>query len=351
MVQTVGYDKFVFPLKLNDMGMDDTSQQKIVEPRQKHIATLVLVIIVALLFWANFLAGIVAAIVLPFHFYYYLRARPKTKADALNEKELEIQRAVMRPYIKHIVLVVLGVLVLNIIIYALTKNSGFIFIFDFVALFSAVVVASSLYRKQRRGKDTENMVAVSREMGFAFSPVGDISTLHERLLVLGQEPEKSRITNVFSGTLEGYPTRIFDFYYVWLKKAAYTATLLEITNSRKCPKMLIVSKKDDFGDTFTPSSIFPCVVVKLEGNFSDYFSLFVESGAEDEIRQILTPDLMVVLIDTMSDLSFMFFDDKLYVVLTNNSEHGFLKDDFVNQMNKAKFVMTKWSPTLMRMGL
>lgn len=330
--------------------MNNSKRLRIVTPKQKLAAILILILIIVLLFWANFLAGIIAAIILPVHFFFHLRARPETSTDVLREKELEIQRTVMRPYIKPISLIILGVVVLNITFYTLTKNSGLLFVIDFILLFLGIIIVGNIYGKRRRKMDVEDMTVVSREMGFVYSPVGDISTIHERFLALAQEPEKSQSTNVFSGIIEEYPTKIFDFYYVWMKKAAYTTTVLEITNSRKCPKMLIISKNDEFGDTFSPSKIFPCVSVELEGNFSDYFSLFVEPGAEDEIRQILTPDLMAELIDNMPNLSFMFFDHQIYVVMTNNSNHNFLKDNLVNQVNKVRFIITKWSPSLARMN-
>ncbi len=276
-------------------------------------------------------------------YYNILKHKPKTREDILYEQEMQVQRNLFRPYLKQFISAFFILGIGNVVLYVATKKLGFLFALDMVSIFLFFIFLSRI--RSNTGKESRETVA--GEMGFVFSQTGDVSSVHKKLQSLGQD---SHITNVFSGTMEGYPVRMFDFYYKWMKGAAYEITLLEITNDRKCPDMLIISKGDAFGETFDTAHVFPGVTVHLEGNFSDYFSLFVENGAEDEIRQFLAPDLMAILIDTMPDLSFMFFDNKIYVVLSNNSEHGFLKSNFVEQVNKARFIITKWSLTLSKIS-
>ncbi|MBP9752037.1 MAG: hypothetical protein KBD19_04215 [Candidatus Moranbacteria bacterium] len=277
-------------------------------------------------------------------YYNVLKYRPKTKGDILHEQEMRLQRNLFRPYLKKVIYFFLIVGIGNVALYLVTREPGLLGALGMVIF----VLFLLFFSRIRNNASKESRQLVASEMGFAFSQTDDILSVHEKLRTLGQEP---RITNVFSGIIEGYPVRIFDFYYKWMKKASYEATLLEITNSRRCPNMLILSKSDAFGETFDATRFSPGVSVRLEGDFSNHFALFVENYAEDEIRQFLTPDLMVALIDTMPDLSFMFFDDKVYVVLSNKSEHGFLKDHFVEQVNKARFIITKWSLTLSKISL
>jgi len=276
-------------------------------------------------------------------YYNVLKYRPKTQGDILHEQEMHLQRSLFRPYRKWIMYFFLIVGISNAVLYLVTRELGLLGVFDMASIVLLLLFLSRI----RNNAAQESRKSVASEMGFEFSQTGDILSIHEKLRTFGQD---SRITNVFSGVIEGYPVRIFDFSYTWMKKAAYEATLLEITNSRKCPNMFILSKSDAFGETFDSTRFFSGVPVQLEGDFSNYFDLFVENYAEDEIRQFLAPDIMVTLIDTMSDLSFVFFDDKIYVVLSNNSEHGFLKDHFTEQVNKARFIVTKWSLTLSRMN-
>lgn len=276
-------------------------------------------------------------------YYNVLKYRPKTQGDILHEQEMQLQRNLFRLYRRWIIYFFLIIGISNAVLYLVTRKLGLLGVFDMMSIVLLLLFLSRI----RNNAGQESRESVASEMGFEFSQTGDISSVHEKLRTFGQD---SRIGNVFSGVMEGYPVRIFDFSYAWMKKAVYEATLLEITNSKKCPNMFILSKSSAFGETFDATRFFSGVSVQLEGDFSNYFDLFVENYAEDEIRQFLAPDLMAALIDTMSDLSFVFFDDKIYVVLSNNAEHGFLKDHFVEQVNKARFIITKWSLTLSKMN-
>ncbi len=287
--------------------------------------------------------GIIAGSIFSWWLYQNaFRHRRKTHEDILYEQEIEAERNLFRPYFTHWK-VFLGLIVIaNGVLFMVTQTWAPLFILDMIGVISGLLFLV----KVKSDANTNEQETMAHEMGFSFLATGDVSSIPEKLQALGKN---SRIAHVFSGTMEGYSVRIFDFYYQWMKQAAYETTLLEITNIRKCPNMFILSKRSTFGDTFDVTRVFPGVAVRLEGNFSDYFSLFVENSAEDEIRQLLAPDLMAVLIDTMPDLSFMFFENKIYVVLSDNSGHGFLKGHFAEQVNKARFIITKWSLTLSKM--
>lgn len=56
-------------------------------------------------------------------------------------------------------------------------------------------------------------------------------------------------------------------------------------------------------------------VLRLEGNFSDLFELSVPSGYERDALYLLTPDLMVVLLDNVADLDLETVDSTLHVYL------------------------------------
>lgn len=275
-------------------------------------------------------------------YFNVLKYRPKTREDVLYEQNLEVERTLLRPYKKKILYFGALLLFSNIIIFAVTKEFGLLVLLDTLCAVSFLYFSSKL----KNNSDKIDRETIAQEMGFMFTQKGDTSLLHEKLIRFGTDIE---VSNLFAGMVENFSVTIFDFRYRWMKKASYEVTMLEITNIKRCPNMLIVSKDSTFGETLNVENIFPNVTVELEGNFSNYFNLFVESGAEDEIRQFLTPDIMVALIDTMPELNFAFFDDKIYVVLSSNSDHGFLKDDFINQVNKAKFIISKWSLTLSKM--
>lgn len=306
--------------------------------------SLFLVLAVTIAHYRGSMAGIGSGIIFSWWLYRNMfRRQLKTKADVLYEQELKIQQDLFKPYIKYILSFLFITIIGDAVLYLITREAESLIIFDVIL---AILFLVFLYVMRERLGSRDVMATTMNQIGFTLTSDGDVSSVHERIRSLGQDVSMG---NIFSGTIGGFPARTFDFSYEWMKNASYAMTLLEITNSRKCPNMLIISKDDAFGETISLDRIFPGVPVQLEGNFSEHFSLFVEVGAEDEIRQLLPPDLMTVLIDRMPDFSFLFFDNKIYMVISNNSEHGFLKDYFLEQIDKAKFILGKWAVTLSRM--
>lgn len=87
--------------------------------------------------------------------------------------------------------------------------------------------------------------------------------------------------------------------------------------------------------------------IELEGDFRDHFNVYVEEEGEPEVRRILSPDLMVLLIDELSDFSFLFFGNRLYIFL--NSSSGLLGEKYyMKQIGRANLVLSKWSRILER---
>lgn len=274
-------------------------------------------------------------------YFNVLKRGPKTREDILYEEQLELQRKAFNTYKSRIPYDLIVFVFVNLVVYFITRNIVLLIFVDLVFLGAW----SFFISKSKNNSEVKDRITIAQELGLTFSQSGDTLFVHERLQHVGAN---TQISNVFSGKIESLPIAIFDFYYKWMKKTANKVTVLEITNTKNCPNMLIISKSDSFGETIKIENFFQGVKVDLEGNFSEHFDVFVESGAEDEVRQFLTPDMMVVLIDSMPELSFMFFDNKVYVVLST-AAFGFLKNDFVHQVNKVKFIISKWSLTLSKM--
>lgn len=305
------------------------------------IGLLFLVLAVTIAHYKGLLSGIGSGIVFSWWFHRNIvRRRFMTESDVVDAQALAVQQKNFRPYAKYLVLFLLIVVIGDGILYLTMKEPVAIVVFD--SIVSIVFLVFFYALRSRLGRQDTVAEAMS-QAGFTFASGGDVSIIHNRIRSLGQDVS---VGNIFSGNIEGFPARIFDFTYAWENKAGYAMTLLEITNERNCPNMLIISKSDGFGETISPKDIFPGVPIQLEGNFSDYFTVFVEAGAEDEIRQFLPPDLMAVLIDKMPDFSFLFFDNTMYIVISNNSDHGFLSDYFLEQVVKARFIVGKWAVTL-----
>ena len=61
-----------------------------------------------------------------------------------------------------------------------------------------------------------------------------------------------------------------------------------------------------------PASFATSQTIKLEGDFNQYFTLYAPAGYDVDVRYILTPDLMAMLIDGAARYNIEIIDDKLY---------------------------------------
>ena len=307
---------------------------------------LVLIVSVPLVLIAKAAGGTYLALAVSFLIVGWLyknvfKKQRLTQSDRLHEKEMEKVRSDIAPHSSKLVIVLLLLIAISILTFFYSSTGMF-----FIVLFFSILGYLAFFYRFAYGTRKSERRGAAETLGFTFSEKGDANTVHRQLLSLGS---KASVSNVYQGNLEGFPCRIFDFYYVWMKKASYSATILEVTNVQTVPNMLILSKEDSFHETITPSKIFAGVSVDLEGDFSEYFSVFVQADAQNEIRQILTPDHMATLIDSMSTFSFLFFDEKVYIVLTDNSVHGFLKEHFLERFEQSKSIVQKWKFVLERM--
>jgi len=90
---------------------------------------------------------------------------------------------------------------------------------------------------------------------------------------------------------------------------------MRIKLKRHLPNMLLDSKKNNFiNGKFSnlPQLFDKSQVVKLEGDFNNYFTLYLPKGYEKDAFYILTPDVMVALIDHGAHFDMEVVDDMLY---------------------------------------
>jgi len=58
---------------------------------------------------------------------------------------------------------------------------------------------------------------------------------------------------------------------------------------------------------------------KLEGDFSTYFSVYADTLSTDQVREVLTPDVMAILIDEYAGTSIEFSEKGLFILNTKLS--------------------------------
>lgn len=109
---------------------------------------------------------------------------------------------------------------------------------------------------------------------------------------------------VGSGDNQTLTSRYFGFISIALNKKLPHIVLDTTAQSIKLPGV----KLSSFGVPFAKDQ-----VLKLEGDFNDYFTLYVPTGYEADALYIFTPDLMARFIDNAGTYSAEIIDDRLYI--------------------------------------
>lgn len=279
-------------------------------------------------------------------FAYYKRGLARKYAKILEEKGLN--KIYIPEYGKNEKIFIFGFfsfsLGLSLFLFYYFNDLRFVsFILLIFTVFLYLLDAGKRRRIFIEGERNE-FLAIKEKFGLDFKEKEDVLSIHDKFRLIGDE---LKMTNVISGALSGFFVRIFDLNFKWMKNASYGATFLELSLPRDVPDMLIISKKGEFAGVIDAKKFFAGRSIELEGDFRDHFNVYVEEEGEPEVRRILSPDLMVLLIDELSDFSFLFFGNRLYIFL--NSSSGLLGEKYyMKQIGRANLVLSKWSRILER---
>jgi hypothetical protein len=99
---------------------------------------------------------------------------------------------------------------------------------------------------------------------------------------------------------------------------------------RHVPHMLLDSRRNNmriFGKDVAsnlPSTFSKSQVVRLEGNFNEYFTLYAPKEYERDAYYIFTPDLMALLIDNSHNYDAEVIDNKLYFYVQSAGRQHYL---------------------------
>lgn len=132
--------------------------------------------------------------------------------------------------------------------------------------------------------------------------------------------QKSTILDLISNTGE-YPFEIGSYSYETSSgksKIIHKYSFMSIPLDRHLPHMVLDTTADDtkffgvrqsnLGMSFTEDQ-----VLRLEGNFNDYFTLYAPKEYETDALYVFTPDLMARLIDEASSFNAEIIDNDLYI--------------------------------------
>ncbi len=197
----------------------------------------------------------------------------------------------------------------------------------------------------------EFLLRIAAALHYEYKGHGDPSTLSGKIFQIG---EQQSMTDVLVGVCENFPLRLFTYRFTIREKVVedgkrrdrmhpFVYSFFEIEFPSDLPSVAIVSKNIDRNHILSALALEE--TVRLEGSFNDSFYTYVEKGKQMEIRQILTPDVMVHLMDTTLTYSFFFSGKKLYICMSPLKS----KDEYLQADEKMKYFVSKWSPQLIRM--
>ena len=156
-----------------------------------------------------------------------------------------------------------------------------------------------------------------------FTPVEDISmdTVSGALFSFGHD---KYFAHASEGTYEGIPVRLYHYNTTIgseKQQQELAFTVCEFTYLYHLPHISL-SKKDksinSFGVAIEESHI-PALAnsapLKLEGDFNQFFVVATDEGFEVIALEVLTPDVMAILIDQKDRIDLESYGTKLYVYL------------------------------------
>ena len=177
----------------------------------------------------------------------------------------------------------------------------------FFALVTCIIFGyTAVYNKMKK----EFFKQFGTSIGFTFTDSIDVDSVQGKLFGIGRD---RLISDVLTGTYQDISVRIFCYQFtIGGGKSSQTVynTVFEATFNSSMPDLLVSSQSQIqfLDDCFNDEE-----VLKLEGDFNKYFKVRAPKGFEVEAYQILSPDIMVDLIDKARNLNFEFNKNKVYI--------------------------------------
>ncbi len=222
---------------------------------------------------------------------------------------------------------------LIIIIFAVAIFAAILFPKIIHFIFFALVIGitfgySAVYNKMKK----EFFKQFGASIGFTFTDSIDVDSVQGKLFSIGRDRS---ISDVLTGMYQNIHVRIFCYQFIiGSGKSSQTInnTVFEATFDSSMPDLLVSSESQIqfLDDCFNDED-----VLKLEGDFNKYFKVRAPKGFEVEAYQILSPDVMVDLIDKARNLNFEFNNNRLYIYVPKVVS---TKSDMQSMFNLVEYI-------------
>lgn len=120
-------------------------------------------------------------------------------------------------------------------------------------------------------------------------------------------------TGLLTKTASGRMLEFSNYQYRVNDENVIFYGFLRVALDRRLPHLVLDAKSDNVFETNLPAYFAKSQLVDLEGDFSRYFDLYVPEEYGRDVRYILTPDIMKVLIDEARTYDMEIVNDQLFV--------------------------------------
>jgi hypothetical protein len=121
----------------------------------------------------------------------------------------------------------------------------------------------------------------------------------------------------FSGAIgDGQTFEIANYSYVTgsgKNRSENKWGFVRVTLSRQLPRMVIDGKRNNFITSNLPELFDSSQHLHLEGNFNDFFDVYVPAGYENDALYVLTPDIMALLLDNAAGYDLEIIGNQLFI--------------------------------------
>lgn len=192
-----------------------------------------------------------------------------------------------------------------------TSTKGILYVFGILTL-GWIAYRFNTYREER-------MKAFARRYGWSYRKLGSV-TEHYRSNLFKIGHSRS-ITNHISGTYEKLPFELFHYRYtVGSGKHQHTSYYTVWVHTFPGPLPEMILEENVFLQN-VPLAGSTHRSLTLTSEFAKRFSLFVTEDLEIEALEVLTPEIMVFLIDHPSAYSIEFRGNQMYFVESGTLFH------------------------------
>jgi hypothetical protein len=192
------------------------------------------------------------------------------------------------------------------------------------------------------------MQAFADENGYDYRSMGAVEEDVPHL----QIGHNSYAKDVIRWSYKGMPIRILEYNATkgYGRNAKHVSfTICKIHYIKKLPNIFLDNTRHIFPTNIADFFIkYPEEqILKLEGDFNKYFTLYIPNEYQIKALQIFTPDIMATLIDKSKDFSMELYDKRFYVYAKETIE---TRDSLDSLIETTKFLFDKITPVLERLN-